>query len=81
MGANTYTGLITHKILFVAFFCYAACTALIFQKLLLPMIPSLHAGDGLLVHDAIFFHTEAINLANQIRESGWSNWSLWPATG
>jgi murein biosynthesis integral membrane protein MurJ len=69
------------KALWILYFCYATLIALVFQKLLLPIVPSLHAGHGLLSNDAIYFHTAAIDLANQIRESGWSNWSLWPGVG
>lgn len=69
------------RILWVIYFCFATLIALFFQKLLLPMVPSLHAGHGLLTNDAIFFHTVAVDLANQIREDGWSNWSLWPSQG
>ncbi len=69
------------KVLWVLYFCYATCIALVFQKFLLPLVPSLHAGDGLLTSDSIYFHTVAIELADRIRESGWSNWSLWPTQG
>ncbi len=69
------------KVLWVLYFCYATCIALVFQKLLLPMLPSLHAGHGLLTNDSIYFHSVAMDLASQIRISGWSNWSLWPAKG
>ena len=48
------------------------------QKLVLPLVPSLHAGHGLLVNDAIIFHDTAANIAELIRTVGWSEWSLYP---
>lgn len=41
------------------------------------MLPSLHAGHGLLKNDAYFYHQSAIALADNIRLHGWSAWSLW----
>ena len=67
------------KVLWISYFCYTTIIALTFQKLLLPLVPSLHAGYGLLTNDAIFFHNAAIELAQQIQENGWSSWSLWPS--
>jgi len=49
------------------------------QKLALPLVPSLHAGHGLLVNDAILFHETAAEIAARINTLGWSEWSLWPA--
>lgn len=54
---------------------------LFFQKIILPSIPSLHAGQGLLGNDATYFHTVASDLAETIKSSGWSNWTFWPAAG
>ncbi|HQS38521.1 MAG TPA: hypothetical protein PK571_09865, partial [Methylotenera sp.] len=68
-------------ILWVVFFCYSVCAALIFQKLLLPLIPSMHAGGGLLSNDAIYFDSVASALADSIRLNGWSSWQLYPAVG
>lgn len=47
---------------------------MIVQKLLLPLIPSLHAGGGLLFNDAVYFNTAASYIAEQIRLHGWSYW-------
>lgn len=66
-------------ILWVVFFCYAVSAALIFQKLLLPLISSLHAGSGLLSNDAAYFDSAASMLAEQIRLYGWDRWQLYPA--
>ena len=68
-------------ILWVVFFCYAICAALIFQKLLLPLVPSLHAGGGLLSNDSVYFDSVATKLAESIHLHGWSSWQLFPANG
>lgn len=70
----------TH-ILWVVFYCYAVCIALIVQKVLLPMLPSMHAGAGLLGNDAVYFDSVARHLAGQISAVGWGEWSLYPAEG
>ena len=67
--------------LWVVFFCYATSAALLFQKFLLPLIPALHAGMGLLDGDSLYFHSVAVELAKNIQLSGWSSWSLYPAPG
>jgi O-antigen/teichoic acid export membrane protein len=50
--------------------------ALILQKLVLPMMPSMHAGHGLMKDDAIYFHGVAEAVAAKIRMNGWSEWKL-----
>lgn len=67
--------------LWVVFFCYAICAALIFQKLLLPLVPSMHAGGGLLSNDSVYFDSVATKLAESIYLHGWSSWQLFPANG
>jgi len=63
-------------------FLYASLLALMFQKLILPELPALHAGNGLLHNDAVVFHDLAVNAAEKIRLYGWSAWQLFPgATG
>ena len=76
MNVDSANDVYISKALWILYFCFATISALAFQKLLLPLIPSLHAGSGLLTHDAIYFHTVAMDLAVQTQESGWSNWSL-----
>lgn len=61
----------------MAFF-FSCLLALMVQKLLLPLIPSLHGGYGLLVNDAAVFHEAASEIAQKIRSVGWSEWSLHP---
>lgn len=65
--------------LFVLYFCYATSAALIFQKLLLPLFPALHAGEGLLQGDAAHFHSVAVELVERVRREGWSAVSLHPS--
>jgi putative peptidoglycan lipid II flippase len=60
-------------------FCYVTVLSLLFQKFMLPLLPSLHAGFGLLKNDAYFYHQSAQLLAADIHEHGWSTWSLWSA--
>ena len=68
-------------ILWAVFFCYSICAALIFQKVLLPLIPSFHAGGGLMSNDAVYFDSVASALAEEIRLHGWSSWQIYPANG
>lgn len=62
-------------------FAYAAFMALMLQKLILPILPDLHAGHGLMSNDAIIFHDMAVAMAQRIRDTGWSAWHLFPADG
>jgi hypothetical protein len=62
-------------------FVYAALLALVLQKLMLPLLPSLHAGHGLLANDATLFHELAVEMAQRIHENGWSEWRLHPHVG
>lgn len=64
----------------VAFF-YSLIVALVLQKLVLPMMPNMHAGHGLMPDDAIYFHNTAVEIAERIRRLGWSEWALMPPGG
>ncbi len=68
-------------ILWVVFFCYAVCAALIFQKLLLPLVPSMHAGGGLLSQDAVYFDSLAWDIAQWVQLTGWSEWRTFAVSG
>lgn len=68
-------------LLWVIFYCYSVCAALVFQKVLLPLVPSMHAAGGLLPHDAVYFDTVARQLAEHIRTYGWGVWTAFPAHG
>lgn len=62
--------------LWIVCFLYAALVALSLQKIFLPyVIPWLYAGHDLLVGgDLLMFHELAVDLANDIRQQGWSAW-------
>jgi putative peptidoglycan lipid II flippase len=62
-----------------AAFLYALLAGVVLQTLVLPMMPSLHAGHGLMVGDGIFFHEQALYQVELIREGGWHRWSLIPS--
>jgi putative peptidoglycan lipid II flippase len=64
--------------LWVGAFIYSLVLALTLQKLVLPLIPSMHAGHGLMLDDAINFHENAVAMAESIRAKGWSAWELMP---
>lgn len=59
-------------------FLFASLLALMFQKLILPQLPALHAGNGLLHNDAVIFHNLALKGAEQITQHGWAQWRLFP---
>ncbi|MBO9536946.1 lipid II flippase MurJ [Herbaspirillum sp.] len=65
-------------LVWIIFFSYSTCLAILFQKLILPAIPSLHGGMGLLIGDAEAFHHDALLLAQRISTEGWASWSAWP---
>ncbi len=62
-------------------FLYAIVVGLTLQKLVLPLVASLHAGHGLLHQDALHYHLVAVQLAERIQTIGWSEWRLFPAIG
>ena len=51
------------------------------QKIIIPMLPAIHAGDGLIKGDALVFHQMAVELSNHIVVGGLSEWSLVPGGG
>ena len=63
-------------ILWVVFFCYAACLALVFQNVIVPQLSSIYGGGKLLANDAVYFDGVAWTLAEEIRSQGWSSWKL-----
>lgn len=71
-------------IVFLLFFSYATAVALLFQKFLLPLAGAVHHGQGLVEGDSAYFHSVAVDLAERIRQYGWSEWRIYPthaATG
>ncbi|WP_415900116.1 hypothetical protein [Neptuniibacter sp. QD48_11] len=61
-------------------FIYTVIAALALQLFVLPLLPSLHAGDGLLKGSDYFaFHVRAVELLGQIHDTGfWNNIELRP---
>jgi putative peptidoglycan lipid II flippase len=62
-------------------YAFAIVMAVVLQKLVMPIMPALHAGHGLLSHDAIVFHDIAVAMADRIVVSGWGEWELIPGNG
>lgn len=62
-------------------FLYTLATGLLLQLYILPvMLPALHAGNGLLAGmDSVGFHEEAVQMAGQIRATGWDGWRYIPS--
>lgn len=65
--------------IWVVCFLYAIAVGLVLQKLVLPMMPDMHAGHGLMRDDAISFHNTAVAMVERIRALGWSEWRLMPS--
>jgi len=65
------------RYLWIFAFCFATVSSLLFQKFMLPLLPSIHAGSGLLMNDAEYYHKSALLIAENIRGHGWSAWSIW----
>ncbi|HXH06224.1 MAG TPA: hypothetical protein VNI83_06505 [Vicinamibacterales bacterium] len=66
--------------LWLAVFLVAAVASAAFQLVFLPyVVPSWHAGHGLLVGgDWLGYHRAAVELAGELRERGWEAWELRP---
>lgn len=65
---------------FALVFFYSLSVGLLIQLVILPFwMPALDAGHGLLKGgDWIWFHREAVQLAERIRQEGWAVWQLRP---
>ena len=65
---------------FALAFFYALSVGLLIQLVMLPFVtPALDAGHGLLKGgDWVWFHQEAVQLANRIHHEGWVVWELRP---
>lgn len=68
-------------VLWLSGYAYAFVIAVVLQKLVMPIMPGLHAGHGLMNHDAIVFHDMAVAMADRILASGWGEWDLIPGNG
>ena len=62
----------------VMFFCFSISAALIFQKLLLPHLTSMLAPGTTLTTDSAYFDSVAVEMAQKIKQHGWSSWQLFP---
>lgn len=67
----------SHKIWITLYLVYLAYI-LIIQLFIIPHIPSLHAGNGILKGDNELFYKWAIDMSNTIKENGLSSWQLFP---
>lgn len=64
---------------FLFVFAWSLFSGLLLQWVVLPLMPNLHAGNGLLKGgDWVRFHLDAIELAEQIKIQGWQTWELRP---
>lgn len=62
-------------IIWIIFYSYCICSAILFQQIALPYLaPALHAGNGLLNLDSLFFHEKAILIAEALGQEGWAKW-------
>lgn len=60
-------------------FVWALFAGLLVQLVVLPAIPGLHAGNGLMAGgDSVWFHREAVELAALMQHQGWQVWELRP---
>lgn len=61
---------------FFALYLLILAYAFLFTLILQNYLPALHAGHGLLIGDNILFHNLAVDMANNIARSGWSEWKV-----
>ena len=72
----------TGFVLWVLFFSFSVFAAVSFQKVLLPLLPGLHGGHGLIGGgDSVLFHRIAADLAEAIHLHGWGRLTLTPSQG
>jgi len=67
-------------IIWLGLYFATALIIILVQLVALPhLFPSWHAGDGLMAgSDAVSFHNTAVEMAENIRNEGWSAWELRP---
>ena len=64
---------------FLLAFAWSFIAGLLIQWVVLPQLPGLHAGHGLMKGgDWIWFHREAVELASLMQDQGWQVWELRP---
>lgn len=79
MVSEKWLGCRASFLLWLVFFAYALAISVVLQKLILPLVPGMHAGHGLMPDDAIYFHNVASGIAENIRQYGWGSWKLVPS--
>ncbi len=62
----------------LVFFCFSISAALLFQKLILPHLTSILAPGMALTIDSVRYDSIALEMAQQIKQHGWSSWQLFP---
>lgn len=62
--------------LWLMFFCYSVCMALIFQNVIIPSVSSLQGVGKLLPNDSVYFDKEAWAFAEELRQYGWERWRI-----
>lgn len=67
MASAKWLGCRASFLLWLVFFVYALAVSVVLQKLILPLVPGMHAGYGLMPDDAIYFHGVASGIAENIR--------------
>jgi hypothetical protein len=72
-------GSLSEKKIWLLFFSYILIVTLLIQLIILPyLLPDWHAGDGLLVGgDWVGFHRDALKQAAEVKEFGWSAFTLY----
>jgi len=76
---NKLNGFPSYFLFWSLAFLYSCFVAILLQKFVLPLLPSLHAYQGLMNNDAIVFHEIALKQAILIHDVGWSAWHLFPS--
>lgn len=62
------------------FFVYTIFAGLVYQKVIVSNISSLHAVGSTLSNDALYYNRVAESLALDIKEHGWTHFKLFPST-
>lgn len=66
--------------LWLLFFVFSIILGMVFSHFILPNISFLHTDHPNHGADSNFFNQIAINLYQEIKEFGWSHWSLYPTS-
>ena len=70
---------VSYSSIWLAVFIYSTFLGFLFQLIILPSIPQMHAGDGLISGgDWVGYHQIAKDLSIKINSFGWNEWDLKP---